>query len=263
MVKTKWTRKKKKTKKTKPLKDITSPLKDNEIPKEIEKEKKNDANLVEDKEKEREINRDETETNPVEDKEKEIETNTNENEENETEERVEDEANEPNPNDVEENEEKLGEDEERSKQGEANLDENNLLGANVQSNEGGREEGSSNPTLNVERISSSLSLLFSFSRVNLLLKMEYGSGSSRRRPKSNRKLCSCALEATIYQAWTDKNPGRRFYGCPRYKEPNGCNFFSWFDKEDGTLWQKRALLEARDEIREKSLVIEQLKETIA
>ncbi|KAL0785916.1 hypothetical protein Bca101_002162 [Brassica carinata] len=77
--------------------------------------------------------------------------------------------------------------------------------------------------------------------------MEYGSGSgsgsSRRRPKSGRRLCSCALEATIYQAWTEKNPGRRFY--------------------DGTLWQKRALLEARDEIREQSLVIEQLKETIA
>ncbi|KAG2304598.1 hypothetical protein Bca52824_033249 [Brassica carinata] len=118
---------------------------------------------------------------------------------------------------------------------------------------------------------SSLSLSFFIplflSRANFLLKMEYGSGSgsgsSRRRPKSGRKLCSCALEATIYQAWTEKNPGRRFYGCPRFKEPNGCNFFSWYDKEDGTLWQKRALLEARDEIREQSLVIEQLKETIA
>ncbi|KAF8047165.1 hypothetical protein N665_0192s0006 [Sinapis alba] len=92
--------------------------------------------------------------------------------------------------------------------------------------------------------------------------MEVGSGSSRRRRNSGRKFCFCGLEANIRQAWTDKNPGRRFYGCPRYKV-NGCKFFAWFDEEDGTLWQKRALIEARDEIVEKSRVIEQLNETIA
>ncbi|KAL0702218.1 hypothetical protein Bca4012_058340 [Brassica carinata] len=177
MAKTKWTRKKKKTK---PLKDITSSLKDVEIPKE---KKKNDANLVEYKEKE---------ANPVEDKESEMETNTNE--ENETEERVEDETNEANTvqidaeedrleeerseeeeeerseeeeeqrseeekeeeaniDDVEVNEENSGEEnekerseeeeneKERSEEEEANLDENNPPAANVQSNDGGREEG--------------------------------------------------------------------------------------------------------------------------
>ncbi|KAG2292543.1 hypothetical protein Bca52824_039212 [Brassica carinata] len=90
-----------------------------------------------------------------------------------------------------------------------------------------------------------------------------GSGSSRRRLKSGRKLCLCGLEAAITQAWIEKNPGGRFYGCQRFKEKNGCKFFSWFDEENGTLWQKRALIEARDEIREKSRVIAQLNETIA
>ncbi|KAL0853658.1 hypothetical protein Bca101_058810 [Brassica carinata] len=42
-----------------------------------------------------------------------------------------------------------------------------------------------------------------------------------------------------------------------------CKYFSWFDEEEGTSWQKRALIEARDEIREKSRVIEQLNKIIA
>ncbi|KAG5378312.1 hypothetical protein IGI04_026154 [Brassica rapa subsp. trilocularis] len=93
-----------------------------------------------------------------------------------------------------------------------------------------------------------------------------GLGSSRRRENSARKLCFCRLDAEIRQAWTDKNPGRRFYGCPCYKEKNGCNYFKWFDwfdVEDGTEWQKMALIEAWDEIQEKSRVIEQLNQTIA
>ncbi|KAL0804352.1 hypothetical protein Bca101_096842 [Brassica carinata] len=76
-----------------------------------------------------------------------------------------------------------------------------------------------------------------------------GSGSSRRR-QNGRKLCLCGLEAAITQAWTDKNPWRRFYGCQRFKR--GRNIMA-----------KRALIEARDEIREKSRVITQLNETIA
>ncbi|KAL0678604.1 hypothetical protein Bca4012_006585 [Brassica carinata] len=44
-----------------------------------------------------------------------------------------------------------------------------------------------------------------------------GSGSSRRRLKSGRKLCLCGLEAAITQAWIEKNPGGRFYGCQRFK----------------------------------------------
>ncbi|KAL0801057.1 hypothetical protein Bca101_056233 [Brassica carinata] len=42
----------------------------------------------------------------------------------------------------------------------------------------------------------------------------------------------------------------------------GCKYFCWYDVEDGTNWQRLALLEARDEIREKDRVIKQLKQTI-
>ncbi|CAH8385300.1 unnamed protein product [Eruca vesicaria subsp. sativa] len=42
-----------------------------------------------------------------------------------------------------------------------------------------------------------------------------------------------------------------------------CNYFCWFDEEEGTKWQTRALIEARDEIREKDRVIEKLKKTIS
>ncbi|CDY20424.1 BnaC02g23920D [Brassica napus] len=93
--------------------------------------------------------------------------------------------------------------------------------------------------------------------------MEVGSGSSRRSQNSGRRLCFCGLPATVAQAWTDKNPGRRFYGCPRYKLGDHCKYFSWYDEEEGTKWQKRALLEAHDEIREKDRVIEQLQKTIS
>lgn len=93
------------------------------------------------------------------------------------------------------------------------------------------------------------------------VKMEVASGSSTRRQNSGRRFCICGFPVSITQGWTDRNPGRRFYGCPRF--PNGCNYFSWFDEEDGTTWQKQALLDARGEIWEKTRVIEQLTQTIS
>ncbi|CAH8381794.1 unnamed protein product [Eruca vesicaria subsp. sativa] len=92
-----------------------------------------------------------------------------------------------------------------------------------------------------------------------------GSGSSMRRQNSGRKLCFCRLDAEIRQAWTDKNPGRRFYGCPRIcgrrkMDANTSNGLMSRMVQNG---KKMALLEARDEIREQSRVIEQLNETIA
>ncbi|KAL0802004.1 hypothetical protein Bca101_057180 [Brassica carinata] len=90
-----------------------------------------------------------------------------------------------------------------------------------------------------------------------------GSGSSRRRQNSGRKLCFCRLDVEIRQAWTDKNPGRQFMAWNLWQEKNGCKYFKWFDVEDGTEWQKMVLIESRDEIREQSSVIEQLNKTIA
>nr|VDD04011.1 unnamed protein product [Brassica rapa] len=52
------------------------------------------------------------------------------------------------------------------------------------------------------------------------VKMEVGSGSGSslsqrsRRRFSCLRLCHCGLPAKIRQAWTEKNPGRHFYGCP-------------------------------------------------
>ncbi|KAJ4905301.1 hypothetical protein Rs2_19252 [Raphanus sativus] len=90
-----------------------------------------------------------------------------------------------------------------------------------------------------------------------------GDGSGSSRQNSGRKLCFCRLDAKIRQAWTDKNPGRRFYGCPRYKEKNGCQYFKWVDVEDGSEWQRLALIEAHDQIEEQRRLIEQLHETIS
>lgn len=50
--------------------------------------------------------------------------------------------------------------------------------------------------------------------------MDLKSGSlsnSRNRGYGGRKLCACRLPAKIFTAWTDKNPGRKFFGCELYK----------------------------------------------
>lgn len=58
--------------------------------------------------------------------------------------------------------------------------------------------------------------------------MEFG-GRGRYKGKGKGKanetilLCHCGLSAKCAQAWTYKNPGRRFYGCVRWQvEANLC-----------------------------------------
>ncbi|CAH9099878.1 unnamed protein product [Cuscuta europaea] len=49
------------------------------------------------------------------------------------------------------------------------------------------------------------------------------------------RFCKCRrrteipVKARLWTSWTDKNPGRRFYGCPHY-ENDGCGFFEWHDE---------------------------------
>ncbi|KAG6473655.1 hypothetical protein ZIOFF_067572 [Zingiber officinale] len=43
-------------------------------------------------------------------------------------------------------------------------------------------------------------------------------------------LCNCGLRAILQISWTESNPGRRFFSCPKYKQ-RGCGFFSWYDPE--------------------------------
>lgn len=47
------------------------------------------------------------------------------------------------------------------------------------------------------------------------------------------------------------------------QEKNGCQYFKWVDVEDGSEWQRLALIEARDQIEEQRRLIEQLHETIS
>ncbi|KAK4268088.1 hypothetical protein QN277_024792 [Acacia crassicarpa] len=41
------------------------------------------------------------------------------------------------------------------------------------------------------------------------------------------------MVAWRWTAWTDGNPGRRFYGCPLYNQDEACGFFAWHDNELG------------------------------
>ncbi|XP_017245521.1 uncharacterized protein LOC108217189 [Daucus carota subsp. sativus] len=43
--------------------------------------------------------------------------------------------------------------------------------------------------------------------------------------------CRCGTAAALKTSWTDSNPGRRFWGCMRFKDnrSNACNFHQWFD----------------------------------
>uniref|UniRef100_M4DLZ0 GRF-type domain-containing protein n=1 Tax=Brassica campestris TaxID=3711 RepID=M4DLZ0_BRACM len=96
--------------------------------------------------------------------------------------------------------------------------------------------------------------------------MELGGGWSNKlkgKAIEGNVLCYCGIPAKISQAWAGKNPGRSFYGCEKYKRGGDCNFFQWFDEEDAFGWQKKALIEARNEIHEKNKTITELKKTIS
>ncbi|GJZ13610.1 zinc finger, GRF-type containing protein [Tanacetum coccineum] len=40
--------------------------------------------------------------------------------------------------------------------------------------------------------------------------------------------CACGLEDVIRTSWTNRSPGRRFYGCPTLS-PTCVNFLRWYD----------------------------------
>ncbi|CAI8595996.1 unnamed protein product [Vicia faba] len=45
--------------------------------------------------------------------------------------------------------------------------------------------------------------------------------------------CHCGIDAPLMTAWTDSNPGRRFFGCGMYKVQGfkKCSNFVWLDEE--------------------------------
>ncbi|PWA48333.1 zinc finger, GRF-type [Artemisia annua] len=40
-------------------------------------------------------------------------------------------------------------------------------------------------------------------------------------------VCTCGQQAVVKTSWTDRNPGRCFYGCPTYDSK--CHFLGWVD----------------------------------
>ncbi|CAH8336253.1 unnamed protein product [Eruca vesicaria subsp. sativa] len=80
-----------------------------------------------------------------------------------------------------------------------------------------------------------------------------GSSSSNAGRVNRTKFCYCGLPAPVRKSWTNQNPGRLFYGCDRYQ----------YDKGEVVGWAKRSLIEARDEIKRKTIEIEQLKNDLA
>ena len=59
----------------------------------------------------------------------------------------------------------------------------------------------------------------------------YHHPSSSMDAPSAIPVCYCGEPAAMKTSWSDENPGRRFFGCPRYRRfSNGhCRFFLWFD----------------------------------
>lgn len=91
--------------------------------------------------------------------------------------------------------------------------------------------------------------------------MAHSGSSSHEGSRGKKVLCFCNRPPMIVKAWTDVNPGRRFYRC-RCTFGKGCTFFEWYDIEKPHGWQHQALLEARDEIREQKVENERLKKLL-
>ncbi|KAI8568403.1 hypothetical protein RHMOL_Rhmol02G0196400 [Rhododendron molle] len=42
-------------------------------------------------------------------------------------------------------------------------------------------------------------------------------------------FCECNMRSPLQTSRTDSNPGRRFFGCPKYQTDSACGFFNWYD----------------------------------
>ncbi|KAK3406212.1 hypothetical protein EUGRSUZ_K02370 [Eucalyptus grandis] len=56
-----------------------------------------------------------------------------------------------------------------------------------------------------------------------------GSNFSRRSEGEGEHFCFCGFPSPRRTSWTRTNPGRRFYGCARYREGSKCKYFKWVD----------------------------------
>ncbi|CAH1420319.1 unnamed protein product [Lactuca virosa] len=69
-------------------------------------------------------------------------------------------------------------------------------------------------------------------------------GSTSGVNKSNNgpsRTCYCGLAALMKISTSEKNPGRRYFGCMYW--PDEVEDFSYFEWYDGEVWYKELLLE--------------------
>ncbi|KAF7849135.1 hypothetical protein BT93_L1213 [Corymbia citriodora subsp. variegata] len=45
----------------------------------------------------------------------------------------------------------------------------------------------------------------------------------------HERFCYCGLPSPRRTSWTRMNPGRRFYGCARYRKWSKCKYFKWIN----------------------------------
>ncbi|KAL4563843.1 hypothetical protein LXL04_027891 [Taraxacum kok-saghyz] len=70
---------------------------------------------------------------------------------------------------------------------------------------------------------SSRSFFFSF------IPSAMASSSNHMRKK---EVCNCKEEAPLFTSWTAKNTGRKFHGCPNFKDKTkDCKYFTWVEEE--------------------------------
>ncbi|XP_058777881.1 uncharacterized protein At4g04775-like [Vicia villosa] len=60
---------------------------------------------------------------------------------------------------------------------------------------------------------------------------QFSQVSIRSKSPFIRDECRCGLDAPLMTAWTDANPGRRFYGCGIFRDTKCANHFVWYDEE--------------------------------
>ncbi|KAL4554543.1 hypothetical protein LXL04_039375 [Taraxacum kok-saghyz] len=73
-------------------------------------------------------------------------------------------------------------------------------------------------------------------------------GLRRVNGQPQRTHCDCGDPVGKWTSWRPSNPGRRFIGCPNYKDPNrDCNFFDWVDPKLTNQWYKDLILQLHSE----------------
>lgn len=115
--------------------------------------------------------------------------------------------------------------------------------------------------------------LFPFHLYSLFNKMSSSNSNNSNSYHGDRRLtrsigmgvvnCKCGIEAGVWPAWKSgtKNPGRRFYGCSRFRDIKSCNFFMWRDPEY-TDRGREVIMELVDELSRKREEIELLKKRL-